>query len=136
MNSVNIIGRLTADVELRTTNSGKDVASFSVAVNRPVKQGEEKQTDFFNCVAWGQTALFINRYFNKGKMIGINGRLTQRRWEKDGKNYSAVEIVVNEASFCGDATRRDDRLDIGADNEPDYNNFFDDSAADDDGLPF
>lgn len=140
MNSVNIIGRLTADVEIRTTNSGKEVASFSIAVNKPAKQGEERQAEFFDCVAWGQTALFIQRYFNKGKMIAINGRLSQRRWEKDGKKYSAVEIVVNDVSFCGDATPSENKAENGAgfDNTPDYNNFFDDTAADnyDDGLPF
>ena len=72
MNNVVLMGRLTADPELRTTNSGLNYCRFTVAVDRYSK-GEDKKTDFINCVAWRQTAEFVERYFSKGKMIAVQG---------------------------------------------------------------
>ena len=78
LNVAIIMGRLTAAPELRTTASGLSVTSFSVAVDRSYKAGEERQTDFINVVAWRQTAEFVSRYFQKGSMIAVRGRIQQR----------------------------------------------------------
>lgn len=102
LNIAVIMGRLTADPELRTTGTGISVCSFSVAVDRRFSSGGERQTDFINCVAWRQTAEFISRYFHKGSMIAINGSIQQRQYtDKDGNKRNAFEIVVDNANFCG-----------------------------------
>lgn len=103
LNSAIIMGRLTADPELRTTNSGVAVTSIRVAVDRDyVKPGEERQADFINVVAWRGTAAFIERYFKKGQLICEQGSLQSRNYEdKDGNKRVAVEIVASSVSFCG-----------------------------------
>ncbi len=102
LNVAIIMGRLTADPELRTTASGIAVTSFSVAVERSYRAGEERQTDFINVVAWRQTAEFVSRYFQKGSMIAVRGRIQQRNYEdKNGNKRTAFEIVAEEVSFCG-----------------------------------
>ncbi len=103
LNSAIIMGRLTADPELRTTASGLSVTSFSVAVDRRFqRQGEEKQTDFINVVAWRQTAEFVSRYFHKGSMIAVQGSIQTLNYEdKNGNKRTAVEIVADNVSFCG-----------------------------------
>ena len=84
-NLVVLTGRLTADPELKTTNTGISVTSFSIAVNRRYRAGEETQTDFINIVAWRQTAEFITKYFKKGNMIGIEGSIQTRKYtDKNG----------------------------------------------------
>lgn len=100
-NKVIMIGRLVADPELRTTQSGKNVTSFRFAVNRSYsgKDGERK-SDFFTAVAWQQNAEFISRYFSKGRLIGIEGELQTRDYtDKEGNKRTAVEIIVNRAFF-------------------------------------
>lgn len=103
LNCAIIMGRLTADPELRTTASGLSVTSFSVAVDRRFqRQGEEKQTDFINVVAWRQTAEFVSRYFHKGSMIAVQGSIQTRNYEdKNGNKRTAVKIVADNVSFCG-----------------------------------
>lgn len=103
LNCAVIMGRLVADPELRTTASGLSVTSFTVAVDRAyAKQGEERQTDFIDCVAWRQTADFITRFFHKGSMIAIQGAIQVRSYEdKNGVKRKNVEIIVDNASFCG-----------------------------------
>ena len=102
LNIAIIMGRLTADPELRTTGSGIAVTSFTVAVDRSYRSGEERQTDFINVVAWRQTAEFVSRYFQKGSMIAVRGRIQQRNYEdKNGNKRTAFEIVADEGSFCG-----------------------------------
>ncbi len=103
LNNVVLIGRLTADPELRQTSSGVEVTSFSIAVDRDyVRQGEERQTDFINCVAWRQNAKFISSYFRKGQMIAVTGSIQTRNYEdKNGNKRVATDVVVNSASFCG-----------------------------------
>lgn len=97
MNSVNLIGRLTADPELKTTTSGKSVTSFSIAVNK-----DRDNVDYFDIVAWNKTAELITKYFRKGSQIGIEGRLNTRKWEdNNGNKRKAVEVVVNSITFCG-----------------------------------
>ena len=103
INSVVLMGRLTIDPELKTTPSGVSVTSFEIAVERSfAKQGEEKETDFIDIVAWRQSAEFITRYFCKGSMIAIEGSLQTRTYtDKDGNKRKAVEVLANRVSFCG-----------------------------------
>lgn len=103
LNSVIIMGRLTSTPELKTTSSGLSVTSFTVAVDRRFqKQGEDKQADFLNVVAWRQTADFVCKYFNKGSMIAVQGELQTRSYEdKNGNKRVATEIVADNVSFCG-----------------------------------
>ena len=97
-----LTGRLTATPELKTTPNGVSVCSFSIAVNRPYRQGEEQQTDFINIVAWRQTAEFISRNFIKGSMIGIEGAIQTRKYQdKDGNNRTVFEVVANDVQFVG-----------------------------------
>ncbi len=99
-NLVVLTGRLTADPELKTTPNGIPVTTFSIAVNRNYRAGEEQQTDFINIVAWRQRAEFITKYFKKGNMIGIEGSIQTRRYtDKNGNNRTAFEVVVNNAQF-------------------------------------
>ncbi len=99
-NLVVLTGRLTADPELKTTSNGISVTSFSIAVSRRYRAGEETQTDFINIVAWRQTAEFITKYFKKGNMIGIEGAIQTRRYtDKDGKNRTAFDVVANNVQF-------------------------------------
>ena len=102
LNVVVIMGRLTAQPELRTTGTGISVSSFSVAVDRSYQSGGERQTDFINCVAWRQNADFITKYFTKGQMIAIRGTLQQRSYtDKDGNKRTTYDVVVDQAQFCG-----------------------------------
>lgn len=103
INNVVLMGRLTAAPELKTTQSGIFTVRFSVAVERRYnKQGEERQTDFIDCVAWRQTAEFVSKYFNKGSMIAVIGSIQTRNYEdKNGNKRKAVEVQVDNVSFCG-----------------------------------
>lgn len=97
MNSVILMGRLTADPELKQTNSGKSVTSFTVAVDR---QGKEKATDWINCVAWEKTAELICKYFQKGKPIIVQGSLQTRTYEdKSGGKQKVTEVLVRNIDF-------------------------------------
>lgn len=101
LNTVAIMGRLTADPELRHTPSDIAVTTFTVAVNRSyVKQGAERQTDFIDVVAWRSTAEFICKYFKKGQMIAVDGSIQTRTYtDKEGKNRKAFEILANNVYF-------------------------------------
>lgn len=103
-NKVILMGRITRDIEIKTTPSGKAVTSFSIAVDRRVQSKDgEKITDFIDCVAWRQTADFISRFFSKGKLILIEGELQTRTYtDKNGNNRKAVEVIVDRASFTGE----------------------------------
>ena len=107
LNHITVMGRLTRDPELRRTGSGIAVASFRVAVDRDYasKDGGERKTDFIDCVAWRQTGEFISKYFTKGRMIVVDGRLEMRDWtDKDGNKRTSAEINVSNAYF-GDSKR-------------------------------
>ena len=107
LNHVVIMGRLTRDPELRRTGSGIAVASFSVAVDRDFggRDGGEKETDFIDCVAWRQTGEFVSKYFTKGRMIVVSGRLQIRSWtDKDGNKRRTAEVVADNVYF-GDSKR-------------------------------
>ena len=103
LNSAVIMGRLVADPELRTTGSGISVSSFTVAVDRRFnRQGEDRQADFIDIIAWRQTAEFVCKYFRKGSMIAVQGYIQTRMYEdKSGNKRKAVEIVADNVSFCG-----------------------------------
>ena len=99
-NLVVLTGRLTADPELKTTQSNVSVASFCIAVQRRYKSGEEPITDFINIVAWRNTAEFVAKYFKKGNMIGIEGSIQTRKYtDKNGNNRTAFEVVANNIQF-------------------------------------
>ena len=107
LNHIVIMGRLTRDPELRRTGSGVAVASFSLAVDRDFggRDGGEKETDFIDCVAWRQTGEFVSKYFTKGRMIVVSGRLQIRSWtDKDGNKRRTAEIIADNVYF-GDSKR-------------------------------
>ena len=139
-NLVVLTGRLTADPELKTTSNGLSVTTFSIAVDRRYRSGEERQTDFINIVAWRQSAEFITKYFKKGSLIGIEGSIQTRRYQdKNGNNRTAFEVVVNNVQFV--ESKRDSGAPMG-DSAPasfsnaDVNDFADLGDATDDDLPF
>ena len=96
-----LMGRPTTDIELRHTTSGTAVASFTIAVDRRPKQGEEKQADFINIVTWGKTAEFAANYIKKGQLIAVEGSIQTRKYQdKDGNNRTAFEVVANNVHFA------------------------------------
>ena len=101
LNKVVLIGRFTRDPELRSTPQGISTCSFSLAVDRNyVRQGEERKTDFINCVAWRQTAEFISKYFKKGNLVAVEGSIQSRSWDgEDGKKHYATDVVVSQTYF-------------------------------------
>ena len=102
LNNITIMGRLTRDPELRRTGNGIAVASFTVAVDRDYsgKDSGEKETDFIDCVAWRQTGEFVSKYFTKGRMAVVSGRLQIRSWnDKDGNKRKTAEIVADNVYF-------------------------------------
>lgn len=110
LNHIVLMGRLTRDPELRYTGSNVPVASFSIAVDRDFGRGEngEKQTDFINVSAWRQTGEFVSKYFTKGSMIVVSGRLQIRDYtDRDGNRRTAAEVVADNVYF-GESKRRDD----------------------------
>ena len=102
LNHITIMGRLTRDPELRRTGSGVAVASFTVAVDRDFsgRDGGERETDFIDCVAWRQTGEFVSKYFTKGSMMVVSGRLQIRNWnDKDGNKRRTAEVVADNVYF-------------------------------------
>jgi single-strand DNA-binding protein len=107
LNTITLMGRLTRDPELRYTQSQTPVASFTVAVDRDFSRGEEKQTDFIDIVAWRQTAEFVSKYFTKGSMAVVNGRLQIREWtDREGNKRRSAEVVAENVYF-GENKRRE-----------------------------
>ena len=118
MNNVSLIGRLTADPELKHTQSGLAYTRFSIAVDRAfVKQGEERQADFINLVAWGKTAEFVCKYFMKGQRMGVTGEIrTGSYTAQDGTKRYTTDVLVNNAYFC------ESKGSSGGNNNGGYNN--------------
>lgn len=127
-----LTGRLTADPELKYTSNNIPVTSFSIAVSRRYKQGEEQQADFINIVAWRQNAEFVSKYFQKGSAIGIEGSIqTQKYTDKDGKNRTKFEVLANNVHFI------ESKNGGGANAPAFHNNTPDFTEVDPDGdLPF
>lgn len=97
INKVILMGRLTRDPELRHTGTGKPVLNFSVAINNGY--GENQTADFINCIAWNATAEFVSKYFKKGSMIIVIGRISTRNWEDEKGKHYLTEVVANEVHF-------------------------------------
>ena len=108
LNQIVIMGRLTRDPELRRTGSGTAVASFTLAVERDLKPKEgERETDFIDCVAWRSTAEFVDKYFSKGRMAVVSGRLQVRKWQnQEGENRYSTEVVADNVYF-GDSKKEE-----------------------------
>ena len=101
LNRVAIMGRLTKEPELRHTQSDIPVVSFTLAVDRGFKNGEERQADFINIVAWRGTAEFVSKWFSKGQLVAVSGRIQSRTYkDRDGNNRAAVEVVADEVFFA------------------------------------
>lgn len=99
MNNITIKGRLTRKPEIKVTDNGKEVANFTVAVNR---RTDRETADFFDCAAWGKTAAFVETYFEKGQEIVLSGAMQSRKWEdKDGNKRTNWSIFVDTVEFCG-----------------------------------
>lgn len=123
MNKVILIGRLTKDPEIRYTQNNTPVCNFTLAVDR--RFSKDKQADFISCQAWQKTAEFISKYFQKGSMIAVVGRIQTRTWEdNEGKKRYITEVIVDEVYFAGSKTETDKATDT---RPPDY---------EDDDLPF
>lgn len=134
MNNVSLIGRLTADPELRRTQSGLATTRFTVAVDRRfAKQGEEKQTDFINIVAWRQTAEFICKYFTKGQRIALTGSIqTGSYTDSEGKKRSTFDVIAENVEFCDSKnSQKTDTKSIEVENTADF-----EQMPDDKDLPF
>lgn len=136
MNSVNITGRVTNDIELKTTQQGTSVCSFTVAVDRPAVKDK---TDFIDCVAWRQKAEFLSKYFAKGDGIEITGVLTTRNYEdKNGNKRKAVEVVCDQVSFPK-GKKKSDGDNSQQDNAPAYSGYDSpnfEELGEDEVLPF
>ena len=134
LNHITIMGRLTRDPELRRTGSGVAVASFTVAVDRDFGKNEngEKETDFIDCVAWRQTGEFVSKYFTKGRMAVVSGRLQIRSWtDKDGNKRRTAEVVADNVYF-GDSRRDGDGAGAyGAPAAPSYGSYSNPAPASD-----
>ena len=138
-NLVVLTGRLTADPELKYTPNNIPVTSFSIAVSRRYKAGEETQADFINIVAWQKTAEFVTKYFSKGSMIGIEGSIQTRRYQdKEGKNRTVFEVVANNVQFV--ESKRDGAASNGdasaSFSNASANEFVEIDNGSDDDLPF
>lgn len=101
MNSVQLHGRLTKDIELKVNINGTEYCNFIIAVDRYMGKDKEKQTDFIPCKAYGKTAVFLNTSFGKGKEIVVNGTLHRDKYEKDGEKQNYIHVLVSNAEFCG-----------------------------------
>lgn len=128
INKVILMGRLTRDIELRHTGTNKPVCNFSIAIDNGY--GENKQTDFINCVAWNKTAEFVSKYFEKGKMIIVIGKVTTRSWETpDGKRNYATEVVASEVNFGETKAAQQESAQVQSDD-------FEPLSEPDDDIPF
>lgn len=142
LNCAVIMGRLTADPELRQTPSSVPVTRFTVAVDRGyAKQGEERKTDFINVIAWRSTAEFVCKYFSKGSMIAVQGAIETGSYEKDGIKRYTFEIKADNVSFCGGKNEQSSNEGVAnnatttpAFSSPTADDFA--AMADDDDLPF
>lgn len=140
LNRVILMGRLTHSPEIKSTQNGNAVLSFCLAVERGyAKNGEERQTDFIDCVAWRQTAEFINKYFRKGALIAIEGSLQTRSYEdKNGNKRKAVEVVADSVSFTGERAQDvpSDKPELSKDPLPPELEADFEEVLSDDGVPF
>ena len=138
MNKIILIGRLTKDVELRYTQvTNTAVASFTLAVDRKfTKSDNEKQTDFFNVIAWNKLAENVSKYLSKGKQVAISGRLETRSWnDESGQKHNTIEIIAEEASFIDPKNKKNNEAILSSPIPINEGNFSTDLISGDD-LPF
>lgn len=141
MNKVIIKGRLTADPELSNTSTGVEYCNFTVAVDRYVGKDKESETDFIPCKAWRQSAVFVNKYFAKGKEILVEGSIRFDKYEKDGEKRTFASVSVERVEFCGGKSDTKPSIDVNPEqNSPSYSTSaassdFTEIGSDDD-LPF
>lgn len=121
MNVVVLVGRLTRDPELRTTQSGYTYCNFNIAVDRRTRQEGQPTADFINCIAWGRTAEVINQYLSKGRQIAVSGHIQTRSWKaQDGSTRYATDVVVENFDFIG--SRNDNNYSNNSfDQQPSFN---------------
>lgn len=131
LNNIAIHGRLTADPELKQTQSGVPFCNFTVAVDRSYKQGDERQTDFFNCIAWRGLAEMIASYFSKGREIVVHGEMNNNPYEKDGVKMAWWQLKVNGVDFCG---KKEDGGQVQPQASPMYTDGF--QPIQDEDIPF
>ena len=132
LNHIVIMGRLARDPESRTTQSGVSVCNFTVAVDRDYKNGDEKVTDWIDCVAWRGTAEFVQKFMSKGRMVVVSGSLQSKKWQdKDGNNRTGWEVQAQNVYF---ADSKKDSSGQSAPSTPDVT--YDDLGKDDGDLPF
>lgn len=143
LNSTVLVGRMTRDPELKKTNSGKSLVSFSLAVERDyAPDGAERVTDFIDCVAWGATADFISRYFGKGTLVCVKGRLEVNSFrDREGNNRKNTQVNVETAYFCESKKREgssDDKRKSSGEAKPSsaQKNYFNEMDNGGDDLPF
>ena len=141
LNHITIMGRLTRDPELRHTQSGTAVAGFTLAVDRDFKaEGGERETDFIDCVAWKSAAEFLSKYFGKGRMAVVSGRLQVRKWQnKEGENRYSTEVVADHIYFADSKKEESNGGNYGGYNPqyaPQTGGDFEELDEDDGDLPF
>ena len=138
LNSVCLMGRLTADPELKSTQSGVSVCSFRIAVDRTYQpKGQEKQTDFINIVTWRGTAEFVSRYFRKGQLVAVQGSIqTSQYTDRDGNKRTAFDVVADNVFFAEKkAESGETKQGAGHDHSPDIQGDFEEIIGDE-SLPF
>ena len=136
MNLVCLIGRLTAKPELRHTNSGKAVCSFSIAVEDTFKDADGNTVvDYIDCVAWNNQAEFLCKWFDKGVRVGLTGKLKPRRYEKDGQNHKVTDVLVSTVEFADGKREPNTSTNTNTFAEENINDDFI-PVGDDDDLPF
>ena len=138
LNSICLMGRLTADPELKSTQSGVSVCSFRIAVDRTYQpKGQEKQTDFINIVTWRGTAEFVSRYFRKGQLVAVQGSIqTSQYTDRDGNKRTAFDVVADNVFFAEKkAESGETKQGAGYDHSPDIQGDFEEIIGDE-SLPF
>lgn len=133
LNHIDLMGRITKDLELHQTNSGVNVCSFTIACERDFKQGDEKVTDFINVTVWRKNAEFVSNYFHKGSMIVVSGRLESRKYDKDGETRTTFEVQADNVYF-GESKRSGS--DQNYSNQGGQFSEITDSSDSEGGLPF
>ena len=144
LNLIVLHGRLTADPELKQTQSGVSLCNFTIAVGRSYKSGEDEITDFFNCTAWRGLGEMIAKHFKKGKEIALYGEMQSQRWtDTDGNNRISWVVSVKSIDFCGSKSDSKPSVDVDPNNDPLQqfsnglkNQGFEEVADSDDDLPF
>lgn len=148
INKVILMGRITQNLEVKQTPSGVSVLSFTVAVQRSyAKQGEERQTDFINCVAWKNQAEFVGKYFKKGRMIALEGNLRTRTYDdKNGTKHYVTEVYVDSVSFTGEkaddlqqnnqSSQQNNNSNVSSNDDLSIGDMADFEVLSDDGVPF